>query len=206
MNGGVRHLIRYLVGRLFKASESGCESYLLKSQLRWVLLAQSNGEVGPSTAVLSVHLLGVHPLNRTGIYMTGQCLKSIWIITFDFSLQVIVLNHPGEIHAGYTPVVDCHTAHIACKFSELKSKIDKRTGKSVEDNPKSVKSGDAVIAEMKPSKPACYECFSEYPPLGRFAVRDMKQTVAVGVIKSVKTKEVQGKVTKAAMKAQKGKK
>ncbi len=27
------------------------------------------------------------------------------------------------------------------------------------------------------------ETFTEYPPLGRFAVRDMKQTVAVGVIK-----------------------
>ena len=29
----------------------------------------------------------------------------------------------------------------------------------------------------------CVEAFSEYPPLGRFAVRDMRQTVAVGVIK-----------------------
>ena len=29
----------------------------------------------------------------------------------------------------------------------------------------------------------------EYPPLGRFAVRDMKQTVAVGVIKAVTPKQ-----------------
>ncbi len=36
---------------------------------------------------------------------------------------------------------------------------------------------------MKPTKPMCCESFAEYPPLGRFAVRDMKQTVAVGVIK-----------------------
>merc|ERR1719415_234291 len=33
-----------------------------------------------------------------------------------FNAQVIVLNHPGEISKGYTPVLDCHTAHIACKF------------------------------------------------------------------------------------------
>jgi elongation factor 1-alpha len=33
------------------------------------------------------------------------------------------------------------------------------------------------------------ESFSDYPPLGRFAVRDMRQTVAVGVIKSVTKKE-----------------
>ena len=46
-----------------------------------------------------------------------------------------------------------------------------------------MKSGDAAIVEMVPSKPMCVESFSDYPPLGRFAVRDMRQMVAVGVIK-----------------------
>ncbi|KAK0936987.1 translation elongation factor EF-1 alpha [Friedmanniomyces endolithicus] len=51
----------------------------------------------------------------------------------------------------------------------------------------------------------CVEAFTEYPPLGRFAVRDMRQTVAVGVIKSVakSDKSGAGKVTKAAQKASK---
>jgi len=125
----------------------------------------------------------------------------------NFNAQVIILNHPGEIHAGYSPVLDCHTAHIACKFSELLEKIDKRSGKKLEDNPKMVKSGDAAIAVLTPSKPMVVEAFTDYPPLGRFAVRDMKQTVAVGVIKSVnKDDSVGGKVTKAAQKATKGKK
>ncbi|XP_077989713.1 elongation factor 1-alpha [Glandiceps talaboti] len=126
--------------------------------------------------------------------------------TKNFTAQVIVLNHPGEIHAGYSPVLDCHTAHIACKFSELKEKIDRRSGKKLEDSPKMVKSGDAAIVVMKPSKPMCVEAFSEYPPLGRFAVRDMKQTVAVGVIKSVEKSEGgSGKMTKSAQKATKKK-
>lgn len=47
----------------------------------------------------------------------------------------------------------------------------------------------------------CVESFTEYPPLGRFAVRDMRQTVAVGVIKAVEKAEGTGKVTKAAQKA-----
>jgi len=120
----------------------------------------------------------------------------------DFLAQVIILNHPGEIHAGYAPVLDCHTAHIACKFAELLQKIDKRNGKILEDAPKMVKKGDAVMAILVPSKPLCVEGFKEYPPLGRFAVRDMRQTVAVGVIKSVnKTKAGGGKTTKAAEKA-----
>ena len=58
---------------------------------------------------------------------------------------------------------------------------------------------------MVPTKPMCVEAFSDYPPLGRFAVRDMRQTVAVGVIKAVDKTEKAGKVTKAAEKAQKKK-
>jgi len=119
-----------------------------------------------------------------------------------FNAQVIVMNHPGEIHSGYSPVLDCHTAHIACKFEELLEKIDRRSGKKVEDFPKMIKNGDASIVRMIPSKPMCVEKFSEFPPLGRFACRDMKQTVAVGIIKEVEAKkESGGKVTKAAVKA-----
>merc|ERR1712154_224288 len=118
-----------------------------------------------------------------------------------FTAQVIVMNHPGEVSNGYSPVLDCHTAHIACKFTELKEKIDRRSGKKMEDFPKKVKSGDAAIVNMIPSKPMCVEAFSQYPPLGRFAVRDMRQTVAVGVIKSVEKSDASGKVTKSAAKA-----
>jgi len=120
--------------------------------------------------------------------------------SISFNAQVIVLNHPGEIQKGYTPVLDCHTAHIACKFSELLEKIDRRSGKKIEDNPSKVKSGDAAIVKLVPSKPMCVESFQQYPPLGRFAVRDMRQTVAVGVIKSVEKLDKAGKVTKSAAK------
>ncbi|XP_014782958.1 elongation factor 1-alpha [Octopus bimaculoides] len=123
--------------------------------------------------------------------------------TKSFEAQVIVINHPGQIGAGYSPVLDCHTAHIACKFTELKEKIDRRSGKKLEDAPKSIKSGDAAIVVLTPTKPMCVETFNEFPPLGRFAVRDMRQTVAVGVIKSVEHADVVNKVTKSAMKVNK---
>lgn len=111
------------------------------------------------------------------------------------------MNHPGEIKNGYAPVLDCHTAHIACKFEEIKEKIDRRSGKKLEDFPKTVKSGDACMATLIPTKPMCVEAFSNYAPLGRFAVRDMRQTVAVGVVKEVTKEEKEGKTTKAAQKA-----
>ncbi|KAH9373755.1 hypothetical protein HPB48_018612 [Haemaphysalis longicornis] len=139
-------------------------------------------------------------------YVCGDSKDTPPKATEEFTAQVIVLNHPGQISNGYTPVLDCHTAHIACKFREIKEKCDRRSGKKLEDNPKFIKSGDAAIIDLVPSKPMCVETFTDFPPLGRFAVRDMRQTVAVGVIKSVKPKEASGgKVTKAAEKAQKKK-
>jgi elongation factor 1-alpha len=119
-----------------------------------------------------------------------------------FTAQVIVMNHPGQIGAGYAPVLDCHTSHIACKFAELEAKIDRRSGKEVEKEPKFIKTGDSAMVKLVPQKPMCVECFTEYPPLGRFAVRDMRQTVAVGVIKAVVKKDsTGGKTTKSATKA-----
>jgi elongation factor 1-alpha len=110
-----------------------------------------------------------------------------------FVAQVIVLNHPGQISNGYCPVLDCHTAHIACKFEEIQKKIDRRTGKVLEEEPKFIKIGDCAMIKIKPTKPMTVETFTEYPPLGRFAVRDMKQTVAVGVIKEVTKKDAKKK-------------
>lgn len=117
-----------------------------------------------------------------------------------FFAQVIVMNHPGQISAGYSPVLDCHTAHVACKFKTIDQKMDRRSGKVMEENPKFVKTGDACMVTLEPTKPLCVESFAEYPPLGRFAVRDMRQTVAVGVIKSVDKSEKEGKTTKSASK------
>jgi elongation factor 1-alpha len=107
----------------------------------------------------------------------------------DFEAQVIILKHPGQIVNGYCPVLDCHTVHVASKFVNINSLMDRRSGKPIEENPKSIKSGDCALITIKPTKTVCVENFKEYPPLGRFAIRDMKQTIGVGVIKTVNKKE-----------------
>ncbi|BFG14364.1 hypothetical protein CerSpe_006380 [Prunus speciosa] len=77
-----------------------------------------------------------------------------------------------------------------------------RSGKELEKKHKFLKNGDAWLINMIPTKPMVVETFSEYPPLGRFAMRDMRQTMALGVIKNVDKKDptTRAKVTKSATK------
>jgi elongation factor 1-alpha len=124
--------------------------------------------------------------------VTGDIKNDPPMATGNFEAQVIVLDHPNRIMAGYTPVLDCHTAHIAVRFNQLLQLVNKRNGEVMEENPKFIKSGQAAICEMVPSKPMCVEAFSKYAPLGRFAVRDMRKTVAVGVIKIVRRADGKG--------------
>jgi len=99
----------------------------------------------------------------------------------EFTAQIIVLNHPTVIAPGYTPVFHIHTAQVACKITEILKKMDPRTGQVVQENPEYIKTGDAAIIKVKPTKPVVIEKQSDFPQLARFAIRDMGQTVAAGI-------------------------
>ncbi len=105
-----------------------------------------------------------------------------------FKARIIVLNHPTAIAAGYTPVFHIHTAQVPARFEKLLQKIDPRTGQVVEENPQFLKTGDAALVEIVPLKPVVVERFQDFPALGRFAVRDMSKTVAVGIVTEVTPK------------------
>ena len=99
----------------------------------------------------------------------------------EFKAQVVVLQHPGVITVGYTPVFHCHTSQVACTFTELVNKLNPATGQPEEENPDFLKTGNAAIVNVVPTKPMCIENAKEIPQMGRFAIRDMGQTVAAGL-------------------------
>ena len=100
-----------------------------------------------------------------------------------FLAQIIVLNHPHHIHAGYRPIIHCHTSSIPCKFNKLVSKIDPQTKKVLEENPKFIKARDAAMVEIVPLKPMVVETFASYARLGRFAIRsETKMIIGVGIV------------------------
>jgi len=108
----------------------------------------------------------------------------------EFTAQIVVLYHPSAIAAGYSPVLHIHTDQVACKFEELIKTVDPRTGQTKEDHPKTIKAGDVAVVRLKPMRSTVVEIVKDFPPLGRFAIRDMGQTIAAGVVLEVKAKEV----------------
>jgi elongation factor 1-alpha len=102
-----------------------------------------------------------------------------------FQAQVVVMQHPSVITAGYTPVFHAHTAQVACTIESIDQKIDPSTGEVAEEDPDFIKSGDAAVVTVRPQKPLSIEPSSEIPELGSFAIRDMGQTIAAGKVLDV---------------------
>jgi len=102
-------------------------------------------------------------------------------VATEFTANVIILNHPTVVTVGYTPVFHIHTAQVACQIIEIIKKINPATGEVLAEHPDFVKNGDAAVLKIKPMQPLVIEKVKEFPPLGRFAVRDSGNTVAAGM-------------------------
>ncbi len=105
-----------------------------------------------------------------------------------FQAQVVVMQHPSVITAGYTPVFHAHTAQVACTIESIDKKMDPASGEVAEENPDFIQSGDAAVVTIRPQKPLSIEPSSEIPELGSFAIRDMGQTIAAGKVLEVHDK------------------
>ena len=107
----------------------------------------------------------------------------------EFTAQIVVINHPTAIAPGYTPVFHIHTAQVAATITEIAEKKDPKTGQTLQKNPEFIKNGDVAIVKVRPTKPVVVEKYSEFPQLGRFAIRDMGQTVAAGIVLDIVKRE-----------------
>ncbi|MCL4334542.1 MAG: translation elongation factor EF-1 subunit alpha [Candidatus Thermoplasmatota archaeon] len=97
-----------------------------------------------------------------------------------FTAQIVVLNHPSVIANGYKPVFHIHTAQVACRFEEILRTLNPKDGTPLKEKPDFIKTGDLAVVKVIPDRPVVIEKVSEIPQMGRFAIRDMGQTVAAG--------------------------
>lgn len=139
---------------------------------------------------IGFNVKGVKPNEVRRGYVCSQTGNDTAKGAVDFQARVIVLNHPNEIHEGYTPVIDCATAHVSCRFNKFIATVNPRDGSvNTEEIPVALTKGMSAIVEMLPQQAMVVEKAEDYSGLGRFACRDMKRTVAVGVVTDVNKME-----------------
>ncbi|KAF4676757.1 translation elongation factor EF-1 alpha [Perkinsus chesapeaki] len=97
--------------------------------------------------------------------------------------QVVLVNFPGELRPGYSPVIDIGTASSTVQFKSLKKRLHRTTGVTLEEEPDVLVQGDGAIVELAMSKAmACCTFQPSRSVLGRFTIRDRKTVIAVGTI------------------------
>ncbi len=105
----------------------------------------------------------------------------------NFKAEITILDYPTEIRENYAPLLHCHQARLPCKLIKLESKLDAKTRRVIEKNPRSLKKGDVAVVTIEPQKPFVAETEKAVPHMGRFALRDSNLTVAGGRILEINT-------------------
>jgi elongation factor 1-alpha len=105
-----------------------------------------------------------------------------------FSAQVQVLNHPGELKAGYTPVGFVRTGRSALKMTEIKWKVGKETGNKKAENPANLKANEMAEVVFEPQQPFVVDTFKNCEGLGRVAIMEGNGVVMLGKIVEVERK------------------
>lgn len=105
-----------------------------------------------------------------------------------FLAKATIFNHPSQIWPGYRPVIHCHTASVACELLEINAKLDPLTGETVDEKPQFLKNGNTGIVRFRPMRPLVIEKATQFPRLGRFAIRDMGQTIGAGIVAEIDEK------------------
>lgn len=96
--------------------------------------------------------------------------------------------YPPKIKVGSESTIHCHTAKAECRVAELLTKIDGSSGGIVEKNPEYISVGDSAVVVFEPEKPLVIEKASDFPKLGRFAIRESNRTIGAGMCLDVEKK------------------
>jgi elongation factor 1-alpha len=102
--------------------------------------------------------------------------------TKNFVAQVQVLNHPGELKVGYTPICFVRTGRSAVKMTEITWKIGKETGGQKAESPNSLKANEMAQVNFEPQQPFVCDGFKQCEGLGRCAIMEGGTVVMLGKI------------------------
>jgi len=102
-----------------------------------------------------------------------------------FSVQVQVMNHPGELKAGYTPIAFVRTSRSAVRMTKINWKIGKETGGSKAEDPANLKAGEVAEVVFEPQQPFVVDSFKNCEGLGRIAIMEGNTVVMLGKVTKI---------------------
>jgi len=103
----------------------------------------------------------------------------------NFTAQVQVLDIPGEIKCGYSPIGHVRCGRAACRLVKLNWKMGKETGGEKAECPTSLKTNDAAEGVFVPQQPMVVDTFENCDGLSRVAFMDGNSAVMLGKVVAV---------------------
>jgi len=105
--------------------------------------------------------------------------------TGSFKAQVQVLNHPGQLKVGYSPIAFVRTARSAVKLTEINWKMGKDTGNQKVEAPPMMKAGEMGVVTFAPQQAFVVDSFKVCEGLGRVAIMEGNTVVMLGKVNKV---------------------
>jgi elongation factor 1-alpha len=102
-----------------------------------------------------------------------------------FTAQIRVLEHPGELKAGYCPIAFVRTGRSAVRMTAINWKVGKETGNQKLETPISLKSNEMAEAVFEPQQPFVVDTFKNCEGLGRVALMEGASVIMLGKVVTV---------------------
>merc|ERR1711998_713554 len=115
------------------------------------------------------------------VYKGDDTLKT----TKNFSAQVQILDIPGEIKCGYSPIGHVRCGRAACRLVKINWKMGKETGGEKAEGVTALKTNDAAEGVFEPQQPMVVDKFDSCEGLSRIAFMDGNSAVMLGKVVAV---------------------
>jgi len=103
----------------------------------------------------------------------------------EFTCQVQILNHPGELKTGYSPIAFVRTARSAVRMTKINWKVSKETGGKKAPEPANIKANEMAEVVFAPQQPFVVDSFKTCEGLGRIAIMEGATVVMLGKVVEV---------------------
>merc|ERR1711977_569306 len=103
----------------------------------------------------------------------------------NFTAQVQVLDIPGEIKCGYSPIGHVRCGRAACRLVKINWKMGKETVGEYAEGATALKTNDAAEGVFEPQQPMVVDSFDKCEGLSRIAFMDGNSAVMLGKVMGV---------------------